>query len=62
MKYTKVYYFNVIDEIKKGKTVYALDKENKVVLNCNDLRLEDALEMISTDNDRFDFWVEENDG
>lgn len=61
MKYNNVYPFFVFDEIKKGKTVYVLDRKMKTVLIVNDMTVEDALLTLKEaeeDIGRFEFWVE----
>ncbi len=66
MKYKTVYYFCVQDEVEKGAKVYCLDKEDKLVLDVNDMSYENALGLIreAEGNERYEFWVEikKNDG
>ena len=62
--YKEVHRFLVFDEIKKGKTVYCLDRQTKLVHTVNDLSADDmALILNEADGapHRFEFW-EEVDG
>lgn len=60
MKYKMIYYFCVQDEVEKGEKVYCLDREDKLVLEINDMSYEDALGLIcdAKDNDTYEFWKE----
>lgn len=61
MLYKSVYRFLVLDEIKKGKTVYCLDREFKVVHTINDMSVEAAMALLhiaDEDVPRFEFWEE----
>ena len=67
MKFKTVYHFSVMDEIEEGKTVYCLDRKNRLVLTINYMPLEDVLRVIrdaKDDDERFEFWkeIKENDG
>jgi len=59
--YEAVYPFYALDEIKKGKLVYVLDKEEQTVKCVNDITV-DNLAAILTDSEtkktRYDFWIE----
>ena len=62
MIYKTVYCFSVMDEVEKGETVYALDKQDKVVLTLNALPFEIALGLLrdAKENDnRYEFWKEQ---
>jgi hypothetical protein len=59
MSYKSVYRFLVFDEIKRGETVYCLDKEMKTVHNINDMSVEAAIALLNiadVDSVRFEFW------
>lgn len=66
MNYKTIYHFMVEDEVAKGKTVYCLDREDKLVFSVNDLSYENALGLLrdAKEDDRYEFWVEvkKNDG
>lgn len=64
MKYTRVYPWWAMDEVKKGKTVFVLDKACKEVFNLNELIFVSAVEMIKVaeaNTERFEFWTEEQE-
>lgn len=56
-----VYSFDVIREIKKGKLVYVLDKEEQTVKCVNDMivdKLAEVLKNSETEKTRYMFWKE----
>lgn len=62
--YKEVHRFLVFDEIKKGKTVYCLDRQMKDVITINNVSVANALRIIKEAEEepqRFEFW-EEDDG
>ena len=62
MKYTTIYSWNMLEEIKKGATVYALDKKEKEVICINEVLVDYALRLLAEaekDCDRFVFWKED---
>lgn len=64
MKYITVYKWNLLDEIKKGATVYVLDKKGKEVICINEVLVDYAIRLFAEwekDADRFEFWKEENE-
>ena len=56
--YKKVYYFNVLDELKNGETVYVIDKEDKTISKVNTMVAEDLITLLDYphDDDRFEFY------
>jgi hypothetical protein len=65
MSYKSVYRFLVLDEIKRGKTVYCLDRELKVVHTVNDMSVEAAMALLNIadeDSVRFEFWEDVKNG
>lgn len=64
MEYKKVYRFTMIDEIKKGKTVYCLDRRMRKIYKTNGLPFGFALSLIDAvakDEGRFSLWTEEKE-
>jgi sortase (surface protein transpeptidase) len=64
MRYNNIYSWRVIDEVKRGESVYVLDKKEKKVYAVNDITLGFALRIIEEaekDMSRFDFWMESTD-
>ena len=61
-KYVNVYDFDVVNYIKEGYTVYALDRENNEVYIVNDMPVSSfvELQMQCGKENRVIFWVEEN--
>lgn len=60
MKYTTVYPWMVIDEIRKGKKIFVLDRKLKNISYVNDASIEDVLRATEeTEKDRYEFWYEE---
>lgn len=62
MKFTSIYSWKAIDNVKDGKKVYVLDRKAKTVTYLNDSKLSDVV--AATDSDeigRFEFWYEEED-
>lgn len=60
-EYYSVSPFFVFDEIKKGKTVYCLDKKERLIMTVNTLRAEFAASLIveaENNSNRFVFWYE----
>lgn len=60
-KYVDVYYFQVLEEIANGETVWALDKAYDVVC-VNDMTVKLAVDLINIAKkqpDRVIFWKEE---
>lgn len=64
MKYRTVYACWVINELKDGKTVYALDRRLRKVFTLNDMEVNAAIALINSaeeDSNRYDFWYEETE-
>lgn len=64
MKYRDFSAYWVMDEIKSGKTVYALDRKEKAVAVVNFLSVDEAMEAIKLaekNPTRFEFWTEEQE-
>ena len=64
MKYTSVYHFMVLDELKRGKTIYALDRYLREVIFINSLTVDRAIAVLnSADEDpkRYEFWYDETE-
>ena len=64
MLYRSVFPCWVIDEIRKGKKVYVLDRKLKKVYTVNEATVETVVRLIeSTDKNlgRYDFWYEEEE-
>lgn len=60
MKYTTVYPWMVIDEIRQGKKIFVLDRKLKNISYVNDASIEDVLRATEkTEKDRYEFWYEE---
>lgn len=61
--YKKIYSFNVIDEIKNGKRVMMLDKQDEKVYPAGDVKSSYLFNAIESDEkERFEFWaVEESE-
>lgn len=60
MKYVSVYPWWVIDEIKKGRKVYVLDRKLKTVHLVNVAPVQDVTRATeSEEKGRFEFWYEE---
>lgn len=38
-----IYSFRVLDEIKKGKTVYFIDYKNNRIIDCDEMKISDLL-------------------
>ena len=57
-KYIKVYHWDVLEMIKKGMTVYMLDRELAEIFVFNEISMCKGLEILNTkdDNGRYDFW------
>ena len=61
MKYYGFSAYWVLDEVKKGNTVYVLDREARAVCDINSLPLDRAMAIIKNaenDCDRYEFWHE----
>ena len=64
MKYRDFYAFWAIDEVKKGNTVYVLDRQTKTVEVLNEMTVDKAMAVINSaeeDSKRYEFWVEETE-
>ena len=51
----------VMDEVKKGKTVYVLDREARAVCDVNSLPVDRAMNIIKSaeeNPERYEFWYE----
>ena len=60
MKYISVYPYWVIDEIKKGNTVYVLDRKTLTVSKVNGWNIQNVIRAIeSQEKNRYEFWYEE---
>lgn len=59
--YKDIYSFQTIDEIKNGKDVYVVDKENMKIYYLNGMTTEEFVYVVNCDNrnDRFSFYVVE---
>lgn len=59
INYITIYDFNVIEEIRKGETVYSIDKLTQQVENVNELEVADLCECLNTsdkETGRFEFY------
>jgi hypothetical protein len=62
MKYEEISPYWVIDEIKKGKKVYVLDRKLKNVASVNEATVQDVVTVIKSEEDgRYVFWYEEEE-
>lgn len=64
MTYKTIYHFLVLDEIKKGETVYCLDRKAREVYCVNELTVNDTVAMLNAEGikpDRFEYWVEKKE-
>lgn len=64
MKYRDFYACWAMDEVKKGKTVYVLDRQTKTVEVVNEMTVDKAMAVINsaeTDFTRYEFWTEEKE-
>lgn len=59
IKYTEIYPFKVMDEIKAGTKVYMLDKAANTTKLVNSLPFEQAIKTLEDNGDRFYFWKAE---
>ena len=62
MKYISISHIWVIDEIRAGKTIYALDRAEETIDVVNEMSVCDAVSLIKDaekHSDRFDFWYKE---
>lgn len=57
--YKDIYGFQAMDEIRKGKDVYVIDKEDREVYCMNTMRVTDFINIVNSDNDndRFSFYI-----
>lgn len=57
--YKDIYGFQAMDEIRKGKDVYVIDKEDREVYCMNTMRVADFINIVNSDNDndRFSFYI-----
>lgn len=63
-KYEEIYSFNVFEEVKKGKKVYAVDRMLVEVFDVNSLDVDcfaTLLARADIDKDRYLFWIVEED-
>lgn len=61
MKYRECSAYWVTDEVKKGKTVYVLDRQAKTVEVVNEMTFDKAMAVIDSaeaDSGRYEFWYE----
>lgn len=59
-----IYSFNVMDEIRQGKIVFGVDRYDLECFEINELsvnKLATILEQATTNKDRFDFWILEEE-
>ena len=64
MKYTTIYHFLALDEIKRGKTVRVLDRRLLTVCTLNELSVNACVAVLNSaaeDTDRYEFWYEETE-
>ena len=62
MNYETVSSYWVIDEIKRGKKVFVLDRKLKKIHTVNDAAISDVIASItSEEKGRYVFWYEEED-
>ena len=64
MKYRTFYAYWVMDEVKSGNVVYALDRELKQVFIINEMTVDSATAVLNgaeADSKRYEFWVEETE-
>jgi hypothetical protein len=62
MKYITIYTWNVLDEMKKGTVVYALDRKEKEVVCLNDVYCRYVMSLLceaEKGSDSVIFWKEE---
>lgn len=62
MKYITIYAWSVLDEMKRGAVVYALDKKEKEVIYLNEVNCGYAMSLLCAaekDSDSVIFWKEE---
>jgi hypothetical protein len=57
--YKDIYGFQAMDEIRKEKDVYVIDKEDREVYCMNTMRVADFINIVNSDNDndRFSFYI-----
>lgn len=57
--YKDIYGFQAMDEIRKGKDVYVIDKEDREVYCMNTMCVADFINIVNSDNDndRFSFYI-----
>ena len=63
-KYEEIYSFNVFEEVKKGKKVYAVDRMLVEVFDVNSLDVDcfaTLLARADIDKDRYLFWIVEEE-
>ena len=64
MVYKSIYPCWVIDEIRKGKRIFVLDRKMKSISYVNDASVEDvvrAIDSAEAENGRYDFWYEDDE-
>ena len=62
MYFKPVYSFQIIDYVKKGVPVYALDKKTREVMCVNDMPVVYFTKLVSEESaimNRAEFWIEE---
>ena len=62
--YKDVYSYRIIDEIKNGKRVYAVDRKLAELFVVNSLEMDEfaiLLHRAEADSDRYIFWMIEED-
>lgn len=64
MVYKSIYPCWVIDEIRKGKRIFVLDRKMKSISYVNDASVEDvvrAIDSAEAESGRYDFWYEDDE-
>ena len=62
MKYESVFMWNVMQELKDGRTVYCLDRMTHEVKDCCKISVRELLAILDDDSEgRYDFWYEGGD-
>ena len=65
MVYKIIYYFEVLGKIKEGKNVYYLDRKEQYTALLNEYAVKDFISITkyaeeNPDENRYEFWIEEN--
>ena len=59
MEFEEIYSFQMVDAVKEGKQVYALDRKTREVLYVNGITVFELCEILkSTEKHRYEFWIE----